>query len=208
MIQQVKQSTWTDETGKEVPILYITPIMRVRERNAGRILKQALQVNKQLVTFKEHVTELCNQVYAMAMEQVAARKDGKEPGKGNFTWYNFDRTIRIEVSINERIDFDDLTLQLCKSKLDAFLSENLDSKMEFVKELVTDAFSTTRGKTDSKKVMSLIRYRSKIKHPLFLEALDLLEESIRRPDSKTYFRVWQRLDNGEYELVDLNFSSI
>ncbi len=206
MIQQVKQPTWKDETGKEVPIQYITPIMRVRERNIGRILKGAKGINEKLVAFKKLVQELVDEVYKLHMEQLAAGK--KEPGKGNFTIHNFDRSLKVEVSINERIDFDELTLQVAKEKLDLFLDENLDSKTEFVKELVADAFSTQSGKIDSKKIMSLMRYRSRIKHDLFLEALDLLGESIRRPDSKTYFRAWERQSNGEYKLIDLNFSSI
>lgn len=206
MIQQVKQPTWKDETGKEVPVNYITPIMRLRERNAGRILKTSLSINKQLREFKELVTKLCAEVWDLTMEQLAA--GNKTIGKGNFTWYNFDRSIKIEVSINDRIDFDDITLAACKDKFDTFLGDNLDAKAEFVKELVTDAFSTTRGRIDSKKVMSLMRYKSKIKHPMFQEALDLLTESIRRPDSKTYFRVWERDAQGKYNVIDLNFSSI
>ncbi len=206
MIQKVKDEAWIDETGRKVPVVYIGPSARLRERNAASILKGALDINKRLEAFKKHVAALCEDVYQTAMKDLAVK--GKQPGKANFLWHNFDRSIKIEVSINERIDFDDLTIQAVKQKLDEFLSENLDSKTEFVKELVTDAFSTSRGKLDSRKVMSLMRYRGKIKHQLFQEALDLLAESIRRPDSKTYFRVWQRQDNGEYKVIDLNFSSI
>ena len=56
--------------------------------------------------------------------------------------------------------------------------------------------------------MSLLKYRSKITAPLFQEALTLLEGSIRTPDSKTYFRIWERKEDGGYVLIDLNFSSI
>ena len=80
--------------------------------------------------------------------------------------------------------------------------------MEFVKDLVTDAFSTSKGKLDAKKVMSLLKYRNKIKDYQFQEALNLIETSIRKPDSKTYFRVWERREDGSYGIVDLNFSSL
>ena len=138
------------------------------------------------------------------MEDYKAKADRK----GNFTWFNFDRSIKIEVSISERIDFDDLAIKAAKEKLDAFLSESLDSKMEFVKDMVIDAFSTSRGKIDAKKVFQLMKYRSKISHPLFQEAINILSDGIRKPNSKTYFRIWERAENGSYQLIELNFSAL
>lgn len=204
MVQTTKQEAWQDETGRMIPKKYITPYIRLKERTAGNMLKQAKTINSELARFKELMKVSCTEVYEKAKEEMNAQK----LTKGNFTYFNFDRSIKIEVSISERIDFDDLTIQACKSKLDEFINDNLDSKQEFLKDLVMDAFSTTKGKLDAKKVMNLMRYRSKINNKLFQEALNLLEESIRRPDSKTYFRIWERQENGEYKLIDLNFSSL
>ena len=204
MIQKTKQSEWQDETGKLIPLKYISPLNRLKERNAGNLLTNAKRLSEELIEFKDSVKKLCNDVYQKAIEELRTNITNK----GNFTFFNFDRSIKIEVSISERIDFDDLTIQACKSKLDEFLNNTLDSKQEFVKDLVTDAFSTTKGKLDAKKVLNLIKYRSKIKHELFQDALNLLEQSIRKPDSKTYFRIWERAEGGEYNLIDLNFSSL
>jgi hypothetical protein len=204
MIQKTKQPEWKDETGKMIPLKYVSPLNRIKERAAGSLLNTAKKLSEELTEFKASVKKLCNEVYMKAQEELKTQNISK----GNFTFFNFDRSIKIEVSISERIDFDDLTIQACKSKLDEFLSSTLDSKQEFVKELVNDAFSTAKGKLDAKKVLNLVKYRGKIKHELFQEALNLLEESIRRPDSKTYFRIWDREESGEYKLIDLNFSSL
>ncbi|HNW71164.1 MAG TPA: DUF3164 family protein [Bacteroidales bacterium] len=204
MIQKVKEKQWKDETGRNIPIEYISAGNRLKERHAGALVKQAKQINKQLAEFKKSTAKLCTEVYQKMMEEFKTKAESK----GNFTWFSFDRSIKIEVSISDRIDFDDLTITACKSKLDEFLTETLDSKQEFVKDLVADAFSTSRGKLDAKKVMGLLKYRTKIKAELFQEALNLLESSIRKPESKTYFRIWERAADGSYELIDLNFSSI
>jgi len=206
MIQQVKDKIWKDESGRDVPVDYITLSLRMKERSAGRILNQSMKLNKELEAFKTEVSKLCNEVFEKSLKEMKVKSTADF--KGNFTWFNFDRSIKIEVSISERIEFDDLTIQACKDKLDDFLDANIDSKAEFVKELVTDAFSTSRGSLDAKKVMSLLKYRTKIADPLFQDALNLLSDSIRRPDSKKYFRVWNRQEDGSYELIDLNFSSI
>jgi predicted Zn-dependent protease len=157
-----------------------------------------------LSSFKSYIKEVCQEVY----ETFMAEKDNDTPGKGNFTWFNFDRSIKIEVSINEQITFDDLTIKAAQDKLNEFLGNELSTTQEFIKELIKDAFSTSRGKLDSKKVMSLVRHKNRISDPIFQEAIALVEQSIRRPESKTYFRIWQKNEDGKYEVVDLNFSSI
>ena len=70
------------------------------------------------------------------------------------------------------------------------------------------AFETSRGKLDTKKVLSLKRHASRIKDKRYHEAMDLIDKAIRKPESKTYFRVWEKDENGQYKSVDLNFSSI
>lgn len=204
MTQKISDKIWTDESGREIPIDFISAGTRLKERNAHILLREAVRLSNSLKKYKELMARLSQAVYEKAMEEYKAKANGR----GNYTWFNFDRSIKIDVSISDRIDFDDLAIQASKEKLDAFLSENLDSKMEFVKDLVIDAFSTSRGKIDAKKVFQLMKYRSKIKHQLFQEAINILEEGIRRPGTKTYFRIWERMDDGAYKIVDLNFSSI
>lgn len=187
-----------------MPSNRLLPSEKLREKHSEAIYKDALKINGLLAEFKVKIKSLCMEVYEVYM----AEKDNTKPGKGNFTWFNFDRSLKIEVSINDSITFDDLGIKAAKDKLDEFLNANLDAKQEFLKEMVTDAFSNTRGRLDAKKVMQLLKYKSRINEPLFQDALTVLEQSIRRPDSKTYFRVWERNDDGKYDLIDLNFSSI
>jgi len=204
MIQTNKQPMWVDESGNKIPFNRLTSIEKNQEKQAARIVKEAERLNGLITAFKSDIKTICEKVYTDFMESKSVNK----PAKGNFTWFNFDRSIKIEVSINDRIEFDNLTMKACKEKFDEFLGLNLDEKQAFVKELINEAFSTSRGKLDAKKVMSLMKYRTKIKDTLFQEALDLLEQSIRRPDSRTYFRVWKKADDGQYKNIDLNFSSI
>jgi len=203
-MQTSKQKFWKDETGMDIPLARVTAEERLREKQAAKIVADAKKINELLSAFKYQVSQTCEDVYNeyMKARQITA------PSKGNFTWFNFDRSVKIEVSVNERIEFDDLTMVACRAKLNEFLTASIDSKVEFIKELVNEAFSTSRGRLDSKKVMGLLKYRSKISEARFTEAMDLLEQSIRRSTSKAYFRVWEKDSAGEYQVIDLNFSSI
>ncbi len=204
MVQKVKDENWMDESGRSVPVRYITAGSKLKEKNAAMLLKKAKDVSKRLISLKKTIEKLSDEV----LVKMAEENGIKNLTKGNYTWFNFDRSIKIEVSISDRIDFDDICIAGAKAKLDEFLNANLDSKQAFIKELVQDAFSTAKGRMDVKKIMSLMKYGSRITDPLFQEAINLIKESIRNPDSKTYFRIWELDKSGEYKLVDLNFSSI
>lgn len=202
--QKSTQEFWIDEAGMKIPYARTTKVERLMEKESSRLTREAKKLNSSLTAYKRSIQKTCDRIYAEFMKS----KENNKPGKGNFIWYNFDRTIKIEVSVSDRIEFDDLTIQACKDKFDTFIDDNVEGKADFVKELVSEAFSTSRGRLDSKKVMGLLKYRGKIKNALFQEALSLLEESIRRPDSKVYFRVWEKDSAGQYKNIDLNFSSI
>jgi hypothetical protein len=198
------KTTWQDETGIHIPVNRIQASEKLREKQAYTIAKEAMAISSKLATLKDYISTVSEQIY----EAVLTENDVLKAGKGNFTWYNFDRSIKIEVAINERIDFDEMLIGLCKAKLDEFIDTNLSSVDSFVKELINDAFTNTKGKLDTKKVMSLLRHKSKVPDVRFQEAMKLLEDSIRRPDSKKYMRVFVKDENNAYINIDLNFSSI
>jgi len=204
-IQAVKDGFWVDESGIKIPVSRTTKEERNRERSAAKLLKEALAVNDRLKALKELVIEVCQKVYEESLSET--NTTGKNR-KGNFTWYNFDRSIKVEVAIQDRIEFDDLKIQACKERLDEFISQGTLSVGEFMRQLIMSAFETSGGRLDAKKVMSLKKYKTRTKDPLYHQAMDLLDESIRRPESRTYFRVWAKDEAGKYQHVELNFSAI
>lgn len=204
--QKSSEQFWMDETGTKTQYNRLYRHEKLMEKSANKLFNSAIKLHDSLKSFKEEVEAICLEVYEQYQTDKALDTIGK--GKGNFTWYNFDRTIKVEVSISERITFDDLGINNCKAILNEFLDENLDSKIEVLKDMVNDAFNTSRGNLDAKKVMNLLRYEGKIKNEKFQKAMDILKESIRRPSSKTYFRIWAKDSHGEFQNIDLNFSSI
>lgn len=202
--QKTSEKVWTDESGNQVQVERLSGSEKLMERVSDKIIRDAVRLHNELLDFKIKVRKACEDVY----NAYYAERNLTPKGRGNFTFYNFNRTIKIEVSVNDRIEFDALGITTGKQLLDEYISENISTKHDMIKQLIIDAFSTTRGKIDSKKIINLIRYRSKINDEKFTRAVDLLEQSIRKPDSRMYFRVWQREPGGQWKNVDLNFSSI
>ena len=205
-INKAKDKTWLDDNGLQIPVNRITKAEKLRERKAGKIIKDALRLNKLLKEFKQYVKEASEEVRQAVYKETGV--EPKENAKGNYTWYNFDRSVKIEVNINEPIDFDDLLINAAKEKLDEFLNNNIEAKNEFIKEMVLQAFETRSGKLDTKRVLNLTRYKDKVNKPLFSEAVELINKAIRRKPSRMYFRIWAKDENGKYQNIDLNLSSI
>ena len=205
--QKSSDKLWYDETGQSIPYNRITKAERSNERDSARLLKLAKSANSKLSELKVLMKELSEKAFFAAMSEKGI-DDPKT--KGNFTWYNFNRTIKIEVSISEPIKFDDLTIAAAKEKFDQFLDTNISSENEFVKEMILDAFETKRtNQLDTGLVLRLSRYESKVQSPLFTEAVKLVNQAIRRPKSKPYYRIWlKNQETGEYDNIDLNISSI
>jgi len=205
-INKAKQSTWRDDSGLDIPVNRITKSEKLKERKAGKIVKDAIRLNKLLKEFKQYVKEAGEAVKKAVYEETGTVP--RENAKGNFTWYNFDRSVKIETNVNEPIEFDDLLINAAKEKLDEFLNNNIEAKNEFIKEMALQAFETPSGKLDTKRVLNLTRYKDKVNNPLFSEAVDLINKAIRRKQSRMYFRVWAKDESGKYQNIDLNLSSI
>lgn len=205
-IQTIKDKVWTDETGLQIPSTRINAFERLRESSIGKILESSRKASAALVDLKGTIEAEVQRIIE-AHDKEHGSKDAK-PRKGNITLYSFNRAVKVEVSVQDKIDFDSLLIGQCQGKLLQFLDNNLDAKTEFVKDIVLEAFSTTKGNLDAKKVIGLLKFRSKIKAQLFQEALDLLEKSITNPSSKRYFRVYVRDEAGKYNAIELNFSNV
>lgn len=202
--QTPKNKVWRDEQGLEIPYARTTEIERIKERSAFQLAENAIKINKQLAEFRETASSMCGYVY----ECVMTAKERKQATKGNFVWYNFDGSIKIEVAIQERIDFDDMLIEKCKLKLMEMVKENISKDNAWIEQMITGAFQTSKGRLDTKKIMSLKKYATRITDKRYTEAMKYLDESIRRPDSKTYFRFYVKDEAGEFQNIDLNFSSI
>lgn len=202
-----KDRTWTDESGTEIPYNRTTAAERLREKYAFALLSEAETISQKAAAFKTKITEIVQEVIDAAREENAVKLEGK----GNYTWYNFNRTIKIEVNVNEQISFDELTIESAKEKLMELIRQNITGD-DFIITLVEDAFQTSRGKLDPKKILGLRRHTERIRNAKlkaeWSDIMTLIDKSISRPSSKTYFKVWKKNAEGKYEGVELNFSAL
>lgn len=205
--QLPKDKTWIDESGTEIPYNRTTASERLKEKYAFALLSDAEAINQKAADFKTKITELVQAV----IESARVENNVKLDGKGNYTWYNFNRTIKIEVNVKEQISFDELTIESAKEKLMDLIRTNISGD-DFIISIVEDAFQTSKGKLDPKKILGLRRHTERIKNAKlkaeWSDIMKLIDKSISRPNSKTYFKVWKKDEEGKYKGVELNFSAL
>ena len=207
MAQQTsKNQMWIDESGTQIPFNRVTISEKQREKSATKILKTALGINKALTAFKSEIKQACEDCETAFAKENNVTRD--ESYKGNYTFFNFDRSIKVERSVNETITYDEETMQLAKNIFMSFLKESIDSSKEWVRDMVLEAFETKSGKLDPKRINTLHRYESRIKNEDYSKACKLAKQAERRPDSKIYYRVWIKDENGKFKAIELNFSMI
>lgn len=207
MAQRFKRQTgktWTDAEGHTVPIGYITPVQKSQEAASVKIANQA---DKTAIQLKKLKKELEEQIKAEQLKFAEEKDIDYDFGK-SFTMFSFDRRIKIERDVQNRIDFEPNLIEAARVKLMRFLDDGIDAKTEFIKEMILDAFRTRQGQLDAKRVLSLFKYRSKIKEASFVDALNLIDESINRSQSKIYYRIYIRKPAGDYEQIPLSITNL
>jgi hypothetical protein len=192
---------WKDLKGNEVPAQYVPAFDKKRELVALKYQAKAEKLSDQLVKMKAELLMECDALYNQMLE------DNNVPAqsKGGYSVSTFDRDVKIEISIQERIEFDD-KISVAHEKIKQYLAEKMQGVDADLQSLINQAFETRKGRMDVKRILSL--FRLQIKHPLWLEAMELIKSSISRNDSKRYVQIMKKDVNGEYKNIDLNFSSI
>lgn len=207
---QVKQQKpadklWRDEAGVNIPYDRTTKYERKAEINISKMAKEALLLNSRLTTFKTDLKAIVETLYA----EFVACNDGKATSKkGNITLYTFDRSVKVEVNVNEPIHFDEEYIKLAKAELDALLADELEGTSSWVKAVISDAFEKSRGELDTDKVLGLKKHASRTTDARYHKAMAFIDQAINRPTSKEYYRVWVRSADGQYQNVQLNFSAL
>ena len=203
--QKRTDKLWVDEAGNKVPVSNITPLEKKLEKMSASIAMKAGRINEMLIAFKRYVNDATEQ----AFDEYIKQYEGKRKAfKGNFTFFNFERTVKVCINTSCPIKFDEAILALAKNEFDDLLSDSISSSNEFVREMVMDAFESSGGNLDTKKVLGLRRYADRISDSRFTKAMELIDKAIRRPSSKKYFRVWVKNSNNEWQLINLDFAAI
>lgn len=204
-----KDKVWVDPKGMEVPFSRVFKPEKLKEKACADIHALALKAEQSLKALNDKVYAISDNLYKEAM--AALHAEGKKQTKGNFTYYNFDRSFKVEIDMQDRLEYDSLKMDAAKAKFDQYIAQHTQGNDELIVALIGDAFTNSKGSVDHKKVQNLLSYQHRFKgekYALWHDGCNLLAAAGTVVSSKRYTRIFVRNAQGEYQALTLNFSSL
>jgi hypothetical protein len=208
-IHTTKNSIWTDASNASVPVKFVPEMDKKKETVAAKLYKASKAVEKSLNELYDMMHEATEQVKQMVKQEFDLKdKKGRGKGKGSITWYNFDKSLKIEADMNDIVKWDDSMMTEAKDLLNEYLDKSLGEDKQLIKELVTSAFSNSKGTIDTSKIFQLLKFESRIKSAKYTKACELMRNAQGIDKTKLYMRIWEKMEDGSYRNINLNFSSL
>jgi hypothetical protein len=202
----VDNEWWLNKRGAKIHIDLIREDEKLKDSLVEELVKKALEVQECMREFKKEAIGDIDSYYELLLEKY--KLDAKERSKkGNLTLENFSGTRKITISVNEKIDFDE-KLNIAKEKLDVFIKEVTEGVPDSVKQLIDGAFEVDKkGKVNAKKILEMKKLN--VEHPLWREAMDIIDEAVQVVGSKSYIRFYYReSSNKPYKNIPLDMANI
>jgi len=198
-----EQKFMTDSQGRQVPEELVKDIDKLRDQMVRRIADEAVKMKEILNQFKERIRD---EIYSF-VEKSAGEYGVKWGGKkGNITLNTYDGKYRLLVQMNDNITFDE-RLQVARELIGKCLNKWSDGARQEIKLLVNDAFQVDKtGKISTARVLGLRRLDIQDKD--WQKAMTAITESIQITGTKQYLRVYERDENGEYQMIPLDVAAL
>ncbi len=177
---------YRDAKGVDIPARHVRKVDRARDYVAESIVKRAMELRRDLEEFK---ADAINRV--REFERFSAEESGVTMSpKGNVTVTTFDHSMKVEINVQNYIDFDE-RLQHAKSIIDDLLNEWTEEARTEVQEIVRAAFNTDKkGQVNKKEILGLRKL--KFGDPRWRKAISLIDKSITIHERKSYVRFYVR----------------
>jgi hypothetical protein len=194
---------FTDHHGNEIPAAYIHKIDKQKDATAKKLHAKAVKLSKALQEFKNEALTQCDALYEQMLEE--NKVTIRENARGGYSIMTIDKAIKVEITISETISFNE-KIDFAQSKIKEYLAEKTQGVDNDLQLLVNEAFKTRKGRLDTKRVIGLLKLN--ITHRLWVEAMELIKQSIEQNNTKRYMRIWERQQDGGYGNIKLDFASI
>lgn len=189
--------------GDLVLVANIKEIDLLRDELVTSIAARSREKSGELSEFKTTVMdEIQNFVQASA-----ARFKAKLGGtKGNLSLLSFDGRFKVVLANQDNIAFDE-RLQVAKGIIDKCIKKWSDGADANLLALVNDAFQVDKsGNVSIRRVLGLRKLDIDDKD--WKRAMDAISESVQVVSSKSYLRVYERSESGDYLPISLDVAGV
>ncbi|MFT4465407.1 MAG: DUF3164 family protein [Sodalis sp. (in: enterobacteria)] len=195
---------WQDAKGVLIPDAMVKPIDKERDALVKDIVARARPLHEALRDFKHRAFVDIQALIDLSIEQYGVKRGGR---KGNVTLYSFDGRYKVIRVLQDRITFDE-RIQAAKALIDDCMTEWTQNARPERLAIIDQAFSTDKnGDINPARILQLRRHD--ITDPRWLRAMDALAEAVQVVTSKSYIRLYERIDEtGQYRPLSLDIAGV
>ena len=195
----------TDAKGRICHADILSPVDIARNTLVNNCIQRALELSKMIDEFKQETfAQIDAFIYISNSEHNA--KIGVRPEhsqrkwKGNIQLLSYNGSQKILWKVQDKIAFNE-KLNLAMEKLQGLIKERSGDIDEIIQVMVNEAFRVDQlGYVDPKKILDLRKY--KITHPVWVEAMQDINDSMQPNGSRSYLQFWHR-DTPESEWLSI-----
>ena len=197
--------TMTDAQGQDVPVAYVKPYDRERDRVALRILKRWVVEHDRLAILKADTLADIAKLQAFGRDKCEVKIGGD---KGNVQFSSFDGLTRVRLDARTMVEFDDRFNQAQKLILEyADDLAGATGERDIVTIIRAALTPSAGGMLARSRVIGLLRLN--IKAEKWLKAMDMLRDCQFVKSGKTYIYVESRSSiNDDWEMIPLDVAAI
>lgn len=192
----------TDAKGALMPVELIKPQHKLEDETVRKIMGFALALSGQVARFKGHTFADLGSFDAILEQEYGATKGGP---KGNRTYQSFDGLMKVEVRVNDLMDFGP-ELQIGKTLLDECLRDWASESRPEIRALITKTFNTDKeGQVNRALLFTLLSLE--VEDERWNRAMEAIRAAVRIVGSKTYYRILQRSSiDAPFEVVTIDLA--
>jgi hypothetical protein len=193
----------TDHRGRLVPKSLIKDVDLLRDDLVMSVVKKSAEVSNLIKQFKELTLSEIRCFCDQSAEKYGVKFGGE---KGNIQLQSFDGKYRVLVAISEYLLFDE-RLQIAKQLIDECVTEWSAGAREEVAALINHAFQVDKkGQINTDRILGLRRLN--IQDSKWKQAMEAIGDSITVCGSKSYIRIYEQNQDGEYRQIPLDVSAV
>lgn len=191
-----------DGKGGLSPVEMVKPQHLLEDEMVRKVMGFLVGASEQIGRLKAHTIEDIDSFVAMLQQEYEVQPGGK---KGNMTFHSHDGLYKIEVRINDFVDFGP-ELQVAKDLVDECLNEWSSNARPEIRAIVTNAFHTEQaGKVNRSELIKLTRLP--IDDPRWQRGMMAIRDAQRVIGTKQYVRGYRRETfDGAWQAVSIDMA--
>lgn len=187
--------------GHLVPLDRVDDVDKLRDETVMELVKRARELSGRLKDEKGRMLDDIAAFISLSAEKYGAKVGGE---KGNVTLTSYDGRYKVQRAMQDRVTFDE-RLQAARELINECLRDWTEGANDNLRAIIDAAWEVDKdGNVSTSRILGLRRI--KVNDERWDQAMKALTDSINVVYSKSFIRVYEKDDHGEWKALPLDIA--